>query len=199
MTDWYHIVLWLGQGGGGKTTGMVRDLVKELDEGSMYKNAYTNIKVKHDRVQQIKYEELKDLTGELKDGKPTTLLCLDQIHKYLDARQSMSPRNVFMSTIVIEARQHGFSLRGTTWARSSIDLRARRFGELQILSERTPRGFHYTMVDANSNRIKSLPIIPYSKCEKYWELFDMNELVEDIDPRWDPRISNISPSQMKKR
>ncbi len=196
--NWYHVALWFGQGGGGKTTGMVRDLVMELENGSMYKRAYTNIDVRHPDVERVKFEELKDIRADLKDGRPTALLCLDQLHKYLDSRQSLSPRNVYMSNIVIELRQHGLSLRGTTWARSSIDLRARRFNELQILCERGTRGFKYTMVDANSNRIRTLPIIPYENCEKYWSLFDMNELVEDIDPRWDPRMSPTPPGAGKR-
>jgi hypothetical protein len=187
LTSWFHIALWVGAGGGGKTTGMYRDLSRELDYGTQYDHAYTNTNFRHEKAEKISYAELKDLRGELVNGRPRSLLCLDQLHKYVDNRETMSKRNISMSKIIIESRQHGFDLHGTTWGRGSIDPRLRKYVELEILCERKDRqgGFQYTMLDGNDDRLKTMPIMRYEKCKKYWDLFDMNELVENIEPSWD--------------
>src|SRR5438876_980050 len=128
----YGMTLIVGKRENGKTTQGVRDMVRKLDAG-VYKKGYSNIDVRHPKVKRVKYEQLYKLHEPSIDGVPTAVLYLDQLHKYLNSRESMSARNQYMINVMIELRQHGLDLIGTTWAKSSIDNKVRKFLPLQVM------------------------------------------------------------------
>src|SRR5437867_3268520 len=102
----YGMTLIVGKRENGKTTQGVRDMVRKLDAG-VYKKGYANIHVRHPKVKYVKYEQLYRIHEPSIDGVPTAILYLDQLHKYLNSRESMSPRNKYMGDVAIESRQHG--------------------------------------------------------------------------------------------
>lgn len=187
----------MGDAEQGKTTYMVREIIKKLNDGT-YSKGYSNITIKDSRVEKVSYEEIKDLRADNKDGVPTALFGIDQLHKYLNSRQSGCSRNIYMNDQIIESRQHGFDVIGTTWARGSIDLNYRRFSPMLVLaSGRNRKGFHYTMVDSDRGAIGQ-GTMPYEQAADVWKRFDTTELVPDIPPSYDPRFSRIENGKIVK-
>ena len=183
--DRYGITLIVGKRENGKTTEGVRDVVRKLDAG-VYQKAYSNIHIRHPKVRFVKYEDLYKIREPCINGVPTAVLYLDQIHKYLDSRQPMCARNKYMNDVAIESRQHGLDWIGTTWAKSSIDLRVRKFAPLLVRAVRLKDRFRYTFIDEEAGRVW-YGDLRLSKCQKWWDYFDTAELVEDIPSNWDPR------------
>jgi hypothetical protein len=176
----YGIIGVFGNRTHGKTTYMVYHLMRTL--GTIYTKAYTNIHITGlPGVKYVKYEELKGLREPTIRGTPTAIIALDQIHRYLDARRSTSRKNVDVSGFIVESRQHGFDLIYTTWARSVVDPRLRRFTELTVLAQRVgpmenPKGFVYQRFD---HEFGALPtqFMDRRTAEQVWQHFDTAELV----------------------
>lgn len=178
----YGIIGIVGNREQGKTTFMIRHLIREMQLKSNYNRAACNIRVRFPGIEYIdSYEGLRNLTAENPKGTPTMIVGLDQIHKYMDARRSMSKKNVDFSQLIIESRQHGFDLIYTTWAMSSIDPRLRKFTELWILAQRTRMGFEYTFTDPNQGIILGTKTLTYQNAEWVWKHFETTELVNDIE------------------
>jgi hypothetical protein len=174
----YHLAAILGDAETGKTTYMVRRLIKELDLGN-YDRGYCNIHVRHPKVTFINFKEMINLKLPAPNGIPRALVALDQLHKYFDSRRSNSALNVKSTEVLIESRQHGFDVMGTTWARSAIDPRYRKFTAFLILSERINGGFQYTFVDRDVG-IKDTKTMSFKQASlEAWPFFNTSELIED--------------------
>ena len=194
----YGLELILGDRERGKTTLGVLEMVSKLDS-LLYLKGYGNITIDHPKYKKIRYEDLHKLREPAPNGVPTALLYLDQLHKYLDSRQPMSPRNKYVNDVMIESRQHGFDVTGTTWGYSFIDLRYRKFANLEIQAKRLSSAFLYKFWDRERMRIWQKRL-SFEDCEKRWfHYFDTAELVEDIDPRWDPRLNEAPKSALKRK
>jgi hypothetical protein len=194
----FGITIIVGERERGKTTFGVREVVTKLDNGT-YDEGYSNIHIKHKKVKFIKYEELHQIRAPTLDGQPRGILYLDQLHKYLDARQSMCQRNKYVNDVMIESRQHGLDVIGTTWRKGSIDLNFRTFSQRYIGARRFGNKFIYTFLEPESGKMyqKSLS---FDDCRvKWWKYFETAELVEDVDSRWDPRMNPITPNMRKRK
>jgi hypothetical protein len=191
----YGLELILGDRERGKTTLGVLEMVSKLDDHT-YEKGFGNITIEHPRYKKIGYEDLYKLREPAPHGVPTALLYLDQLHKYLDSRQPMCPRNKYVNDVMIESRQHGFDCTGTTWGYSFIDLRYRKFANLEVQAKRTRSAFVYTFWDREAMKIWNKKLT-FANAQKWWERFDTTELVEDIDPRWDPRLTE-TPKPLKR-
>src|SRR6266513_1915062 len=99
----YGITIIVGERERGKTTFGAREVISKLDDGT-YSQGYSNIHINHPKVEFIKFEDLHKIRAPTKDGQPKGILYLDQLHKYLDARQSMCARNKYMNDVMIESR-----------------------------------------------------------------------------------------------
>ena len=183
----YGIELIVGKREAGKTTFGIRDMVRKIDAG-VYKKGYSNIHVKHPKIKYVKYEQLHKIKEPTVNGIPTAALYLDQLHKYLDSRHTGSARNEYMNEQAIEARQHGLDWIGTTWAKSSIDLRVRKFSPVVIraVANKFRERFEYTFTDEDNGRMWAKNL-SWENAEKWWSYFDTTELVDDIPKSWDPR------------
>jgi hypothetical protein len=174
----YHLGAVVGDAETGKTTYMVRRLIKELDSGN-YDQGFCNINIRHPKIQKITFRELISLKLPAPDGVPRALVGLDQLHKYFDARRSNSILNVKSTEVLIESRQHGFDVIGTTWARSAIDPRYRKFTAMFISSERIRTGFRYEFWDRDSG-LKDVKTMTFEQASlEAWPFFDTSELIED--------------------
>lgn len=181
----YGITLIVGKRENGKTTEGVREMVRKIDAG-VYQKGYANIHVRHPKVEFVKYEDLHKIREPCVNGVPTAVLYLDQIHKLLDSRQPMCARNKYMNDVAIESRQHGLDWIGTTWAKSSIDLRVRKFSPLVVRAMRMRDRFRYNFIDEEAGRMW-YGDLTFRKAEKWWAYFNTAELVEDVPSNWDPR------------
>lgn len=197
--DRQPMTLIVGKREAGKTTEGVREIRRKLDAGT-YDKVYSNIYIYTDstrkhldpRVTFVKYEDLYKIREPSENGIPRALLYLDQLHKYLDARQSMCARNKYMTDIMIEARQHGLDWTGTTWAKSSIDLRMRKFTPLLVRAVRMRDRFRYTFIDEEAGRLWYGDLRLTRRIDGIWwckwfDYFDTTQVVEDIPSNWDPR------------
>ena len=198
MAERYGITLIVGERERGKTTFGVREVVTKLDRG-VYDVAYANIHIKHRKARFIKYEQLHTLRAPTLDGQPRGVLYMDQLHKYLEARQSMSPRNKYVNDVMIESRQHGLDVIGTTWRKGSVDLNFRTFGQRYVSAKRLGDRFRYFFAEPETGRLYQKDLL-FADCRaRWWSYFDTAELVEDVDPRWDPRLAPVPPSMEKMR
>ena len=174
----YHITGVFGEAENGKTTYMVKDVIKKLNEGT-YAHAYSNIHIRHPKVSFIHYDELLKLKAPTEKGLATHLVALDQIHRYVDARRSNSQANVDFSNWLIETRQHGVDLIYTTWMRSVVDKRLRPFTNLYVLAQRGENGFEYDLIDKEAGELGPPRLMPWSMAREVWKQFDSTELIED--------------------
>ena len=174
----YGITGVFGERENGKTTYMVKHLLKEVHSGLHYDQAFCNIEVDDPKVKKITYEELIKLKLPAPNGIPRAIVGLDQIHKYMDARRSNSAGNVKFSEVVVESRQHGFDLIYTTWMRSVVDKRLRPFTGLYVLAQRTSTGFEYDLIDKEKGEL-GIVKMPWEMAKQVWSKFDSAELIED--------------------
>lgn len=177
----YGIIGVIGNREQGKSTFMVRHLIRELQSKTNYTHGYCNLHVTWPGIEFLDYENLKTLHAENKSGVPTMIVGLDQIHKYMDARRALSKKNVEFSDVLIESRQHGFDLIYTTWARTSVDPRLRKFTELWVQAQRTPQGFLYTYIETETGSVIGQKILTYQEAAHTWKYFETTELVSDYE------------------
>lgn len=177
----YGIIGVIGNREQGKSTWMVRHLIREVQSRINYTHGYANLHITYPNIDYLDYDGLKNLRAENPKGVPTIIVGLDQIHKYMDSRRSVSKKNVEFSQIIIESRQHGFDLVYTTWARTSVDPRLRKFTDLWVSAQRTNRGFLYTYVETSSGNVIGQKLLSYAEAEHTWKYFATTELVEEYE------------------
>jgi hypothetical protein len=175
----YGIIGIFGDRERGKTTFMVKHMINELNNGINYDIGYANIRIDHPKIKFINYEGIKNLRLPTQNGTPRAILGIDQIHKYLDSRMSLSKRNVDFSNVMIESRQHGFDPIYTTWMRSAVDKRLRPFTQLFILAQRDSKGFLYDFVDKDGEDLGPPRRMTWEIAREVWKTFDSTELIED--------------------
>ena len=178
----YHVTGVFGEAENGKTTYMVKYLNQQANTNQHYDEVYCNLKTAceaNPKIRFIDYRGLVGFRGPTKDGVARCLVGLDQFHKYLDARESNSIKNILTSQTMIESRQHGFDTIYTTWMRSIVDKRVRPFTNLYVLAQKGSRGFEYDLVDKDAGAELPLVTMPWELCRKVWGLFDSTELIED--------------------
>lgn len=181
VKDRYGIIIVVGNRENGKSTFLVRHIKREIALGSVYKQAYTNLTFKNSpEIIHTNYAGIRLLDASNKSGVPDTIVGIDQLHLYCDARRSGSKENVEFCQTLIESRQHGFDIIGTTWALSSIDPRMRKFVDLVILAERTGKGFRYTYQEPDQIRPMMQVTLPFAEAARgVWPFYDTVELVKD--------------------
>ena len=189
----YHITGIFGEAENGKTTYMISDLNHQADSGQFYDEIYCNLRSAcKTKIKFIDYRGLVNFRGKTENGVARSLIGLDQMHKYLDARQSNSIKNILTTQVFIESRQHGFDSDYTTWMKSAVDKRVRPFTNLYVLAQRGPRGFEYDRIDKESSS-EDLVIMPWPAAQDLWRRFDSTELIED------PTIDEVIAEEYKKR
>jgi hypothetical protein len=199
----YGITGVFGERENGKTTYMVKHLLKEVHSGRYYDKAFCNIEVKDPKVELINYKELLELKLPAPHGIPRAIVGLDQIHKYMDARRSNSAANVAFSQMIVESRQHGFDLIYTTWMRSVVDKRLRPFTALYVLAQRAATGFEYDLIDKERGEL-GIVKMPWEMARQVWAKFDSAELIEDVTipdgtheqtPPPPPKAEDVKPAK----
>jgi hypothetical protein len=183
----YGIVGLIGNREGGKSTFMVRKLVKEGFSHQHYKKIFCNLHVGAEirngvhvgppNVQHITYEDFMKIKEPAPNGIPTALVGVDQIHRWFDSRKSGSNHNIETSDKIIQSRQNGFDLITTTWAKSFVDLRLRRFYELLIDVKKSRHAMHYAYVDPDSGLVVAKKKLTVQQAKETWKYFDTAEEV----------------------
>lgn len=176
----------------GKTTYAVKYLVSEVNSGINYDEAYSNIHIGlkidkngfhygHPKIHFIDYAGLMKLKRPSVNGIPRTIVLLDQVANYIDARASNTKLNIEFTKWLRESRQHGVDVIYTVWMRSEVDKRLRPFTNLVISAYSTPGGFVYKRILKVGDSRKVLPTIriPLAQARAVWKYFDSNELIED--------------------
>ena len=192
----YHITGVFGEAENGKTTYMVKYLNQQANTREHYDEVFCNLKSVSEanpKIKFIDYRGLVEFKGNTEKGIAKCLIGLDQFHKYLDARESNSLKNILTSQTMIESRQHGFDTVYTTWMRSIIDKRVRPFTNLFVLAQRGVRGFEYDRIDKNAQTELPMVRMDWPLAQQVWRLFDSTELIED------PTIDEVIAEEKKKR
>lgn len=181
IKDRFGIIIVVGNRENGKSTFMVRHIKRELAMKRVYRQAYTNLTfIDSPEVIHTNYAGIRQLDAANASGVPDMIVGIDQLHLYCDARRSGSMENVEFCQTLIESRQHGFDIIGTTWALSSIDPRMRKFVDLVVLAERTPRGFRYTYQEPDQVRPMMQITLPFAEAARgVWPYYRTTELVKD--------------------
>lgn len=181
--DRYHIIGVVGEAEQGKTTFMVRHILREMQSRKIYKAAHMNIHTKGiphtDYIYKLK--DIKALRAPSPQGVPQEILGLDQIHKYANARRSSSDRNVQFNDIIIESRQHGFDLIFTTWGMKIVDPNVRKYVDLWVLAEKKRDGFHYTYAFTDNPSGFPERVLSEEAASEIWKHFDTTELVKEVE------------------
>jgi hypothetical protein len=174
---------------------MISELVHQARSHQHYDEVYCNLRSvceQEPRIKFIDYRGLVGFKGPTRDGIAKCLIGLDQFHKYLDARQSNSLKNIITSQVFIESRQHGFDSIYTTWMKSAVDKRVRPFTNYFVLAQRSPRGFEYDRIDKDAGT-EDIVTMPYEACRQVWKYFDSTELIED------PSIDEVIAEEFAKK
>ena len=190
----FHITGVFGEAENGKTTWMVADLNHQADTGFYYDEVYCNLKTAcKTKIRFLDYRGLLSFHGKTEDGIARCLVGLDQMHKYLDARESNSLKNILTTQAMIESRQHGFDTDYTTWMRSVVDKRLRPFTNRYILAQRGSRGFEYDSIDKDAGAEMPFTRMPWERAQDVWKKFDSTELIED------PTIDQVLAEERARR
>ena len=88
----------------------------------------------------------------------------------------MSRHNIETSDAIVQSRQHGFDIIGTTWGKSFVDLRMRRFLELLVSAERGRKCFMYDYVDPDLGPIAERKM-SLAQARDTWRYFSSAEEV----------------------
>lgn len=183
--------------GEGKTTGLVKTGVMEQISRRHYVRVYANIhtgaQIDEDTgyhfgwpfIDYVTFDQVANWHFKAPRGVPRVLLLLDQIHKYLEPRESMTRKNRKVIKTIIESRQHGFDVMYDTWGRRRVDPAIRPYTRLVIEAHAIRRGtrivgFRYDRFVRDGGRLRTLTL-PISQAEKIFQLFDSNEIVEEYE------------------
>lgn len=181
----FGIVGVVGPRESGKSTYMVKKLVQAAIT-KKYRKVFCNLHIglKSDKeglhygppgVQFVTYEEFMKIREPAPNGVPSALVGIDQIHRWLDARSSNSKHNIETTDHIVQSRQHGFDILTTTWARSFVDLRLRRFYELLIEARRGSDRFYYDFTDPDVGTISRNRWITLDQARDIWKYFNTSE------------------------
>ena len=190
----YGIIGWTGSRGNGKTTGMVNKAIGKVRSGR-YLKAFGNLHLrmpnytfldlsvveKDEKGRTIFYPELERMRADSPNGIPSALMLIDQLHKYAPSHRTGAKDVLKFTNICVEMRQHGFDLYWTTWAKSSVVNRIRKFTEMQYDCYRVPpkpyplRGFSYIPIDIETGPQRAV-FMPKSQAEDVWTYFQTTEV-----------------------
>lgn len=186
------IIAFIGNVGSGKTVSMVKSIVD-------YKGvAYTNFNLKDCDYTRLKFEDLIILKNEKKDvnwkkwdeirGKHKYFsIFLDEVDELINARASMTKRNMLLSRWVAQIRKilkdnpdnHLFI---STQTPRKIDVNFRDLTHIVVRCKKIEKGNkvfivqdYYEGFDDWNNGVKSAK--KYFLANKYFKYYDTNEMV----------------------
>ncbi len=189
-----EITGWTGNAGSGKTTGMVDRFIAKMRQ-KKYTRGFGNLHLdlpdytfmdlsKTDvdgKGRTIYYPELEAMRADSPNGIPTCAMLVDQIHKYAPSHRTSQKDVLKFVNICVEMRQHGFDLYWTTWAKSSVVNRIRKFTELQFDAYRVPpkpyklQGFSYVPITLENGPMRPV-FMPLAQAQDVWTYFQTTEV-----------------------
>lgn len=190
-----EITGWTGNAGSGKTTGMIDRAIGKMKRG-VYRKCYGNLKgldipryqfvdlsvvEKDEKGRTIYYPQLEKMQEPAPNGIPQTLFLIDQIHKYAPSHRTVAKDVLKFVNICVEMRQHGFDLYWTTWAKSSVVNRIRKYTELQFDAYRVPpkpyplQGFSYVPITLENGPQRPV-FMSKSQAQDVWSHFENTEI-----------------------
>lgn len=166
------IIAFIGKMGSGKTLSMTYYAYQYFMQGQ---KIYANYGLKFDH-EKVNYEMIKNLDIEFQDS----VICLDEIHVFIDSRASMSKRNKIVSYFITQSRKRNLIFMYTTQHIGQVDLRLRNNTDYFFSCS--------TTVHENKLYIKQQLSDPYGavknmtlKAEDVFQLYDTHEIVDPFE------------------
>jgi len=168
----------MGHKGGGKTLTQTLFVWLEYLQG---KTVYSNYWLEFP-FEWLTGEDVVELASHLSNA----VICIDELHEYADARNSMSIQNKRVADLFLQSRHRTVNIYYTTQFEDQIDKRIRRITDVKVVAENLYRDtdddgdddlFKIIIQDRrmSPSRIKSQTL--------YLEpIFDMYDSTEIINP-----------------
>jgi len=163
--------------GSGKTLYMTRCLYKEGARNPDVRIA-TNYKLNNIKHDIIKASELFSLKQSLKD----TVLGIDEMHIFMDCRDSLKLTNKMLTHFILQTRHLGVQLYFTTQDISQVDIRLRRMLDYLVYMSKTMHDgwFRLRIIDyTDVMQIKQTKQVFHGK--DYYDLYDTTEIININD------------------
>jgi len=177
----------VGEQGSGKTafiTKLAIDNLKDRDyrlfsNYSFFNTNYTKITLGNEKEKKKGSIDILEKLDEDKNYFNNSILCLDEIHIYLDAYDYFKKNNRRMQTFFSQLRKRNILLLATSQDIMNIDIRVRRqtrnFFEMEQISNDIFEVTTYKMLEAYYPTMISKYRVILSD---YFKFYDTNEIIE---------------------
>lgn len=123
------IIAFVGKMGSGKTLSMTKFVYDYYKRGcSIYANY--GLKIPYE---QVDYEKIKNLSEDFQNS----VLCLDEIHVFIDSRASASDINKRVSYFITQSRKRNLVLMYTTQKFNQVEKRLRENTDYMVECSKT--------------------------------------------------------------
>jgi len=158
------LVCILGPQGSGKTILMVYLASQSKRE------VYSNFKIHIPNYKPLEIMDLLELKNDID-------VLIDEGYTWLESRTSSSHLNRYLSYIVLQARKRTIDIIISAQLFSTLDVRFRQQSDVIIKCKLTKKGFRYSMLFVESNKIKTF-ILRFKNAKKLYDMYDTYEIVE---------------------
>jgi len=175
------IICFIGTVGSGKTLGMTREAHNYFRRGH---TVYTNYGVTfpHVTLDSKRFQKMIEEREELQN----CVICLDEVHVWIDSRTSMKKRQRMMTYFILQTRKRNVRLLVTTQHFDQIDKRLRNSVDILVfcknLSNKSSLVVNdgYTVLEQVSMEQYGLnpPLRQVYIANRYYQLFDTSEIID---------------------
>lgn len=121
------IILFIGTVGGGKTVSMTYEGYQYYKKGMKIFSNY-HLSYPHELLTKKRFDEMIEDNEQLQDA----VIMLDELHIWLDSRNSMQGKNKAMTYFVLQTRKRNVRLLGTTQHFDQVDKRFRNSVDILV-------------------------------------------------------------------
>lgn len=161
------IVLFIGERGSGKSTGIVSTALDIYP----YRQLVSNLTIKLPNIQKFNINMLLDNENVGRD------FIIDELSQYIDKRRSMSDMNVLFSHAFYQSRKFQNDFYGAIQDETIIDERDKKEVDLRIYCYNFITYYYYKMVNKFNQNTGNF-IIPIEKVRLIQQYFDTFEIIK---------------------
>ena len=163
------ILGFIGKMGSGKTLSMTKYAKEYFDQGCKIYSNY-NLNFKHEKI------DIKKLLT-MDDDLQNAVILLDEIHIFIDSRESMRKKNRLISYFITQSRKRNLILMFTTQQMHQIDKRLRTNCNYFIMCSKKQVGseaYIRNMIVSEDDKRR----VTFVKASDYYDLYNTKQIID---------------------